>query len=181
LNFEKIISHNSATLRRLQDEVHVRWRDYKQGRGPIEEWREAVGKLHSQYDHLAFPGGLTRNYELFKAGDPNALEEVVRFLEADPLFFRSGYLKEGMIQELKKLTLTAEIRRRLQAVVIAKIQSDPTREFRRYCQLAARLYEPVFEKEIKDLRTSTKNSGLQKRWVLNYLDQAKRMHGRNAK
>jgi hypothetical protein len=89
---------NAERLRQLHDHL----RKCAAGRNASEaanrKWQEAAREFHSRYDELALPGGLIRNYELFKAGDQNARDELIRFLEADPLFFRSGYLKEGMIQ-----------------------------------------------------------------------------------
>ena len=41
--------------------------------------------------HLNMPGGIAREFESLKAGDPRAIEMAVRFLEAAPWYFRAGY------------------------------------------------------------------------------------------
>jgi hypothetical protein len=74
------------------------------------------------------------------------------FLEADPWYFRSGYHKEYMIKELRKIPLTEEERKRLQQVILARIQEPKTpREFRRYCRLARFVSDDGFERHVADL------------------------------
>src|SRR5437868_5972807 len=49
---------------------------------------------------LAFPGGLGHELRLLENGDLRAIELAVCFLEADPWFFRSGYIKADLIKQL---------------------------------------------------------------------------------
>ena len=76
----------------------------------------SVTCLFAKYDQLAFPGGLTKQFELLEAGDPEAIEMAVRYLEADPWYFRSGYYKADMLRFLRKHPLSDDQSARLRAL-----------------------------------------------------------------
>jgi hypothetical protein len=67
---------------------------------PHAAYSEACATFHSFYDQLAFPGGLERGLELLKAHDPSTIETAVSFLEADPWFHRSGFIKADLLRLL---------------------------------------------------------------------------------
>lgn len=56
----------------------------------MEAWIEACRQFHLSYDQLAFPGGLGESMRRLIEKDPVTIESAVQFLEADPMFFRSG-------------------------------------------------------------------------------------------
>ena len=106
------------------------------------------------------------------AHDPSVIEPAITFLEVDPLFFRSGYIKEDILKHLRKIDLQMDQKHRLQQVILARIRDPKTkREFRRYCQLAPYVNDPAFQQEIQKLsgRTGTKPQHAQ--WVLDRLLQ----------
>jgi hypothetical protein len=76
-------------------------------------------------------------HSALKAGDQSGLEYGVRFLEADPWCFRSGYVKPTLIFPISRLELDEPTRERLRRVVLA-IADDPRRrrEIRHYGRLA---------------------------------------------
>jgi hypothetical protein len=77
-----IFQANAEKLERLKanvDRALERRNESPQGRA---DWQEAVRVFHESYDKLAFPGGLNREFELLRVGDPDALEMAVQFLEA---------------------------------------------------------------------------------------------------
>jgi hypothetical protein len=84
-----------------------------------------------------FTDGFRRAVAAIKAGDPSGLEYGVRFLEADPWCFRSGYTKAQLIPAIAQFQLDESMRGRLRAVVIAVVD-DPRRrrEIRYYGKLA---------------------------------------------
>jgi hypothetical protein len=140
----------------------------------LEAWKRATSEYHSQYEQLAFPGGLNKIFDGLAAGVPEAVDNAIAFLEADPWSFRSGYMKAEIIKLLKKLSLSSEQRARLQAVVVARVHAKETpREFRAYCQLAKTIADPEFTSAIVAI---TENGGgtvkLHATWVLAYLTGA---------
>lgn len=84
-----------------------------------------------------FTDGFRAAVAALKEGDQSGLEYCVRFLEADPWCFRSGYTKARLIPAITRFELDESIRQRLARVVIAVVD-DPRRrqEIREYGKLA---------------------------------------------
>jgi hypothetical protein len=61
------------------------------------------------------------------------------FLEVDPWFFRSGYLKQKLLRALKGAVLTPDEVVRLTDVFLVVVDSRDRREFKEYCRLAAKV------------------------------------------
>ena len=80
--------------------------------------------------------------------DPGEIESAVVFLEVDPFFFRSGYIKEGLWERLRWAPLDGDQKHSLPQVILQRIP-DPKnrREFRRYCLLAPFVTDAKFGKE----------------------------------
>ena len=62
--------------------------------------------------------------------------DLLDFLEADPYFFGSGYMKEKALTLLKRRRLTPSLRNRLLGVILDSTQRPQRREFVYYCQAA---------------------------------------------
>lgn len=106
------------------------------------------------------------------ANDPNAVESAVTFLEADPFFYRSGYIKEDLLERLRWAPLSPDQKYRLQRVIHSRIHDDRTkREFRRYCRLAPFVADSRFESEITSLAGSPETNSQRAQWVLEHLRQ----------
>jgi hypothetical protein len=107
-----------------------------------------------------------------REGDPTTIETAVTFLEVDPMFFRSGYIKEEILEHLSRNTLNHDQRRRLQQVILARVRETKTRrEFRRYCRLAPTVSDPSFEAEIAKLAGPSGTKPKHAQWVLDRLRQ----------
>jgi len=161
----KIFEGNAAELRALEAEVH---RTYEK-RLEIA-WREACERFHARYDRLAFPGGLAKAMSLLAANDPNTIETAVRFLEADPWFFRSGYIKADILRQLRRAPLNNDQRDRLRQAILTRIRGEDRREFRWWCRLAPYVTDPEFERSITDLTlSSVELVSRHARWALEHL------------
>lgn len=149
-----VFKSNAAQIQDLDDAVHATFArrnegDKRRKARNRKAWEEACLQFHLRYDNLAFPGGLGRAMSLLAKKDPGTIELVVQFLEADPWFFRSGYLKADMIKPLRQASLNGDQRNRLQQVIIARIQGQETpREFRWYCRLAPFVSDQSFEQQV---------------------------------
>jgi hypothetical protein len=119
----------------VHQKVH---RTHRNKRGGLEH-RAAASLFQANYDAFAYPGGLTVGLALLKALQPQAIETAVRFLEADPWFHRSGYVKEELLRRLKHAALSPEQARRLSDLVIRSLTGGAGRVFRYYKNLAPRL------------------------------------------
>lgn len=133
-----------------------------------DEWKKAAAALHA-YEHPVFELWRAETLAGIRAGDRTAIEGALSFLEADPFFFRSGYLKEKVLHALKRAPLTGRDQARLQMVVLRAVEGRFKREFRFYVRLIPRLRTAQFEAE---LRATAKRAPFANhaRLVLNALD-----------
>jgi hypothetical protein len=128
----------------------------------LDRWYAAVD--------AAYPPSFWDAYDALKRGDPSGAEEALAFLEADPWFFRSGYIKEKLLLRLTRLDLTSKQTARLRDVVLNAVDSRDRREFRRFCRLARRVDSPDLRAAL-ERRLSSPDPGVQRRarWVLDGL------------
>jgi hypothetical protein len=97
---------------------------------------------------------------------------MLDFLEADPVFYRSGYMKEKLLTELKRRKLDRREVERLQAIIINIIRTpDHRREFTDYCRVAAAIADVRFRSELEGLaRSRSTPIALRASWALMALD-----------
>jgi len=113
---KSLIRANSEEIARLHARIHETF--LLRDRSPEKryEWQRACEVFHSRYDELAFPGGYAGANERILAGDPEAMEAAICFLELRPYFFRSGYMFESILRKAKRAPLSQEQAARLQVV-----------------------------------------------------------------
>jgi len=166
-----IFEHNAQALRSLHNEIEVTFADRNRNEEHYQLWAQACQRFHSSFDRLAFPGGLEQELSLLKRGDAQAIEMAVRYLEANPWFFRSGYIKEELLQRLKRVALSENQRERLRVVIVERINNGSGREFRRYCKLAKALMNSTFEAKVRQAMMSNDvNVSRRAGWVMNSLN-----------
>lgn len=168
----ELIQHNAERLRDLHNAVHSTYELRREGASQEARWREACRRFHQDWDQLAFPGGITEGMRRLVANDPGAVESAVVFLEVDPFFFRSGYIKEELLERLTWASLDQDQKCRLRQVILARVR-DPKagREFRRYCRLAPFVTDPAFEQEIAKLAGPSGAKPKRAQWVIEHLRQ----------
>lgn len=115
-------------------------------------WENAAQTVHDAIG-AAYPPGFWDAYLQVKAKDPAGLEHAVRFLEADPWFHRSGYIKSALLRYLRRIVLPDAYRERLQQVILAVVRRRDGREFIDYCRLARRLDTAAFRAILRELST----------------------------
>jgi len=163
----ELIQKHAERLRHLQDEVHKFRKE-----GDTQRWEEASRAFFDAYERLAIPGGLTESLNRLKDLEATAIDDAVTFLEADPFFFRSGYIKEEILGRLRAAPLDPGQKKRLQQVILARVRDTTTkREFRRYCALAPYVSDAFFEEEITTLAGSSGEKPNRAQWVLDRLRQ----------
>ena len=169
---EELIRHNAEKLRDLNDAIQETFQRRGESDAQNEEWEAACRKFHTEYDQLAFPGGISEQMRRLATDDPGAIESAIVFLEVDPLYFRSGYIKEDLLERLRWAPLDEGQKRRLQQVILQRIRDPKTRrEFRRYCRLAPFVTGPEFENEIAKLAGPSGAKPKRAQWVLDHLRQ----------
>jgi hypothetical protein len=169
-----VFESSAAELEKLNQRVLDLSRRRKQSPEATAAWREAAQTFHANYDRLAFPGGLAREFERLKKGDQEAIELAVQYLEANPWYFRSGYHKAEILKFLKRYPLTQEQCARLRKVILDRVRERPVREMGAYGRLALRITNEQFEAELLAIKEkSTHHAARSASWILEYLRPAK--------
>jgi hypothetical protein len=130
----------------LGETVRLRWRSEE----AWELWSQAAQRFHQAID-TAYPPGFWDDFERLSKGDVTALESAVAFLEADPWFFRSGYIKGYLIRYINRIELPPGYADRLRRMVLSATEGRQWREFRAYCRLARKLDSPELRAELTRL------------------------------
>jgi hypothetical protein len=86
-----------------------------------------------------------------RGGDPSAIERCLTFLEADPRYFRSGYVKESIWRRFMHAPLTDRQRRRLEDVALAYVGRRLTRQYWYMARTMAETGSHAFWREVRRL------------------------------
>ena len=140
------ILENAAKIQKLYAAIESTAKNKKTAPKP---WEKATQDFHNAYDSLAFPGGLKNSLQLLKEQDPQTVQSAIDFLQADPYFHRSGYIKEKIAGALKQISLSDEQIKQLQGVMLAAIEIEGRREFLEYCRLARKLSNKSFVQKLE--------------------------------
>lgn len=103
--------------------------------------------FHSRFDDLVYPGGGAMLVKV-REGNAIALENALRFLTADPIHFRSGYLKEHLWRWLQHINLSQNKLDRLEIVALSYLNRRTSREFWNMAKAMHRLARPKFWLEV---------------------------------
>lgn len=159
-------------VKRAFDDIHDRRNPRDPGR---EAWAAAVRRFWAAVE-VAYPPVFWDDVDRLRADDWSGLESAVRFLEADPYFFRSGYVKARLITLVNRAPLSKSEVDRLRAVVLAAVDGRDREEFRRFCRLAVRVDGEPLRSGLRS-RAAAGESGVRRRarWVLDALEHGVRL------
>ncbi len=122
------ITRNAARINQLKERIDETVKHRDKSEEQRKEWQEACAEFHAQYNSLAFPGGLEGAYDRIVAGEPDAVEAALCFLECRPYFFRSGYMFKDVLRKTKRAPLNPTQQARLDAVLVAYDKYRDTRK-----------------------------------------------------
>lgn len=140
-----------------------------------------IGRLHvraTQLFHVAletaYPPDFDDTWNKISKGDATGLEGAVQFLEADPMFFRTGYLKAKLTRYIKSPMITPAYAFRLRSVVLSLVDRRDDRDFRAYCRLARKVDAPELRQALTQrLMHTDPNIRRRARWMLDALEQSR--------
>jgi hypothetical protein len=150
MNLKKLqtqILENAKTLVALHNKISE---TYKSQTTNLTAWQNACYEFESQYNKLAFPGGLKEELIALKDKNLQAITDAIEFLKADPYYHRSGYNKQKIAHLLKSAPLTKEQIKELQKCIIKAIEK---KQFfcAEYARLARQIQDPEFKTQIKSI------------------------------
>jgi len=118
------------------NDLHIALKESKETTFDEKKVKHAAEQFHRLYDQLAFPGGLQAGMALLKKNDASITELAITYLEANPYFFRSGYIKEEIAHILKRAPLSQDQKERLYKVLLSSASDKDQRKWKAYCNLA---------------------------------------------
>lgn len=133
--------------------AHVHRRDEDDPR--TRRWLDAIAIFNLACER-AYPNSLREVVQGLSSVKDLQSSDMLDFLEADPMFFRSGYLKEKLLREIKQRKLNVSDRLRLQRIIIDVVQNrSHRREFFDYCRAAVSVDDPQLRRELGMLEQSS--------------------------
>lgn len=132
------ILRNSAELNRLQSRIDETFLERQLSREHLLAWSEACKEFHRNFDRLVYPGG-AEMLDRVRRQDPSAIDAALAFLQADPIHFRSGYLKENLWRWLVHCSPNGAMRTRLERAALGYLDRPLKREFAAMCRAMHRL------------------------------------------
>ena len=88
--------------------------------------RDHVPPISSEVWGAAYEGGAENDVAL--------RERVFAYLDADPMHFRSGYIKQKLLRQVKRWRLSHDERAILRDLVLRRVRGPAYREFREVCR-----------------------------------------------
>lgn len=115
-HYDTEIRESERRINFLHSQIHETLKHRDANKHKFREWDAACKEFHSNYDRLAFPGGLEGAYERILSGEPAAVEAALCFIEIRPYFFRSGYMYKDLLRKLAKAPLKGNDLKRFQVI-----------------------------------------------------------------
>lgn len=165
MGFHHAIGHAAQQISELHARIHETFPLRDRSKEHQRQWQMACENFH-RYRLPIFE--LMHRCRKEDMGSSQMLREfAIDFLECDPIFFRSGYFKEMLLNKLKRVPLTESEKKRLTSIMLDAIHRRGRREFRQYCRLAARVCDDVLLRDIALLQDAP-DSGVRARARLMY-------------
>lgn len=139
------LAHESSELRLRTGKAE----DIERWEKVVKDWKEYSGfgedtKFYF-FENQTFLTALS-------SGETDAKESAIKYLEFDPYYYRSGYIKSKLLVRLKQLKLNASEIKRLQKVICNAILSPlPKSEFKYYAGLLKNIGTPEFRLKLEEL------------------------------
>ena len=116
MSFKSQIERNTRIIAELHSRMHQAASRRSDDDASRKLWEDACEAFRGQYEELAFPGGTLTIRQRLRAGDKEAIEYALDFIELRPYFFRSGYMYTDFMRVLKNCPLSEGQRERYDIV-----------------------------------------------------------------
>ena len=166
-DFKRLIEAETKAINQLHNNVHETFKNRDSNRS---SWEKACKEFHSYRSTLG--EFVSKVYDEKDPKDESIIEFMISFLELDPDYFRSGYIKEEILKKIKRAKLNDKQIHRLRNVLYSAIENRGSREFKRYCRLAPRIANTAFKEWL--LKTAQVTDGAKKsraKLMLSYLSE----------
>jgi hypothetical protein len=107
-SLKSTLQANAVEISRLRSRIDETFKNRDKSAEKREEWKHACEAFHLRYEELAFPGGERNAAARILAGDAEAIEAALCFVELRPYFFRSGYMYQDFLRKLNRAPLSPD-------------------------------------------------------------------------
>jgi hypothetical protein len=142
------IRHEEQRSNEQRRRIHETWKRRGESREAWDEWERACQEWHETPMRCFYLWDIEARGQM-RRGERGALEDALLFLEVDPWFFRSGYLKERVLRHIKGAPLSERDAERLRKVVEMVARGRNRRELRDYWRLALVVWTPEWEQRLR--------------------------------
>jgi len=134
-----------------------------------EQWKDEAARFHRTLSR-AYPQNLLDALEALKRNESADIGPVLDFLEADPVFYGSGYVKEEALRLLPRVPFSDEHKARLRAILIRAVETNGRREFKRYALIGRHICSEELRSSLERLLDSSETAVARRaQWALNQL------------
>jgi hypothetical protein len=137
----------------LHRRIHETFATREKSRDHWERWEAACRDYHA-YKNPTEQLGQPSILRDIRTGMGRWRDDALVFLEVDPWFFRSGYLKEKIVRALKQADLTMSEIERVNGILVTVVDSRKRREFREFCRLAVKVATPTLVAQLSQRETA---------------------------
>lgn len=130
-----LINNNAKIINQLWQTISSTHSHRSENEKEKKAWETACTIFHKTYDILSFPGGLQHGLTLLKQNNQQIIDVAIEYLNIDPYFYRSGYIKEKIAHLLKQASLNQKQIHKLQTIFISHLMYIRRRESRAYYRL----------------------------------------------
>ena len=131
-------AYRAAIVRDLRALVQTTWQARNKSEAAGDAWRETARQYQAVLEH-AFRPDFLMSVDALQNRRQTDIEPILAFLEAEPYFYRSGYMTQNVLRWLKRLSFSVGDADRVRALVLRSVRRPgwSTRAFREYARLAA--------------------------------------------
>ena len=144
--FESMIVRHSRSVNELHDLVNMTFAESRRQGTSRQKWQDACANFHR------FRTEVNDFLEMISVhaieSDASLREFLFEYISVDPIYFRSGYEKERILQLLKRVDLTDNEKDVLRTTILRRVHRVALREFRRFCRLIPQIATDTFIDEL---------------------------------
>jgi len=119
-------------------------------------WEEACKQFNAYI--TVFSPLLMKIYNEKYLSNQDVIEFTISYLEVDPMYFRSGYIKEEMLRKIKRTSLNEKQKYRLRNLLYNAVEERASREYKRYCSLGPMVTDEKFNNWLINIIQNEKGS-----------------------
>ena len=161
MNKVEEILRKSEAINLLRFKVQETFNNKGKNKDAFEQWEQACLDFHSYPEDYFFPKG-EEQIQRVRAGDADAIDDALFFLLADPVHFRSGYLKETLWRFVPRWNLNEQQRTMIENAALAYLHKKMRRDFWYMCRAMAFVGSLQFWRDVES-RITNKNPLISKR------------------